>query len=72
MNQNQLSTHGKEIHYISCDVNTCEANQKTLPNSEDAFFQFTFQCDLPLDFDAFNEIINIIKQYDLDVVAFYK
>ena len=63
---------GEEIHYTSCDVNTCEATQKVLPNSEDAFFQFTFRCNLPLDFDAFNEIINIIKQYNLDVTAFYK
>lgn len=33
---------GDEIHYTSCDVNTCEAAQKVLPNSEDAFFNFCF------------------------------
>lgn len=67
-----FAIHGGEIHYTSCDVNTCEATQKVLPNSEDAFFQLTFQCDLPLEFDAFNDIINKIKQYNLDVMAFYK
>ncbi|EPP1027598.1 TPA: hypothetical protein SK274_000141 [Yersinia enterocolitica] len=63
---------GEEIHYTSCDVNTCEATQKVLPNSEDAFFQFTFQCDLPLDFDAFTEIIDLIQEHNLAVTATYR
>ncbi len=67
-----FAIHGDEIRYTSCDVNTCEATQLSLPNSEDAFFQFMFKCDIPLEFDAFTQIMRLISLYGLDVTAFYK
>ncbi|HAU5600968.1 TPA: hypothetical protein OT044_000471 [Citrobacter koseri] len=67
-----FAIHGDEIRYTSCDVNTCEATQLSLAYSEDAFFQFMFKCDLPLDFDTFTEIMRLISLYGLDVTAFYK
>lgn len=67
-----FAIHGDEIRYTSCDVNTCEATQLSLAYSEDAFFQFMFKCDLPLDFDTFTEIMRLISSYGLDVTAFYK
>ncbi len=67
-----FTLHGDEIRYTSCDVNTCEATQLSIPNSEDAFFQFMFKCDLPLDFNAFTEIMRLISLYGLDATAFYK
>lgn len=67
-----FAMHGDEIRYTSCDVNTCEATQLSLAYSEDAFFQFMFKCDLPLDFDTFTEIMRLISLYGLDVTAFYK
>ncbi|CAH6082892.1 hypothetical protein RQM67_13390 [Citrobacter koseri] len=67
-----FAIHGDEIRYTSCDVNTCEATQLSLSYSEDAFFQFMFKCDLPLDFDTFTEIMRLISLYGLDVTAFYK
>ena len=66
-----FAIHGDEIRYTSCDVNTCEATQLSLAYSEDAFFQFMFKCDLPLDFDTFTEIMRLISLYGLDVTAFY-
>ena len=62
----------KAIHYTYFDVNTFEATQLSLACSEDAFFQFMFRCDLPLDFDAFTEIMRLIPSHGLDVTAFYK
>ncbi|WP_204154896.1 hypothetical protein, partial [Klebsiella pneumoniae] len=62
----------KAIHYTYFDVNTFEATQLSLACSEDAFFQFMFRCDLPLDFDAFTEIMRLISSHGLDVTAFYK
>lgn len=67
-----FAIHGDEIRYTSCDVNTCEATQLTFAYSEDAFFQFMFKCDLPLDFEAFSEIMRLIVVYGVDVSAFYK
>ncbi|ENC7787018.1 TPA: hypothetical protein P0N76_002455 [Yersinia enterocolitica] len=42
-----FAIHGEEIHYTSCDVNTCEATQKVLANSEDAFFNLRFSVTYP-------------------------
>ncbi|EKN5093120.1 hypothetical protein DYG63_06565 [Yersinia enterocolitica] len=42
-----FAIHGEEIHYTSCDVNTCEATQKVLVNSEDAFFNLRFSVTYP-------------------------
>ncbi|WP_336983868.1 MULTISPECIES: hypothetical protein [unclassified Cedecea] len=67
-----FALYGDEIRYTSCDVNTCEVTQLSLPNSEDAFFQFMFKCDLPLDFDAFNEVMLLISSYELEVTVSYK
>ena len=67
-----FTLHVDEIRYISCDLNSCEATQSSLPNSGDAFFQFMFTCDLPLEFEAFTEIFNLITAHGLDVTAFYK
>lgn len=67
-----FAIHGDEIRYTSCDVNTCEATQLSLSYSEDAFFQFMFKCDLPLDFEVFSEIMRLIDVHGIDVSAFYK
>ncbi|MDA6579414.1 hypothetical protein OSK74_24040, partial [Escherichia coli] len=67
-----FSVIDEEIHYTYFDVNTFEATQLSLACSEDAFFQFMFRCDLPLDFDAFTEIMRLISLHGLDVTAFYK
>ncbi|HGK4844175.1 TPA: hypothetical protein ACJ2XA_004521 [Kluyvera georgiana] len=67
-----FSVIDEEIHYTYFDVNTFEATQLSFSFSEDAFFQFMFRCDLPLDFDAFTEIMRLISLNGLDVTAFYK
>lgn len=67
-----FAIHGDEIRYTSCDVNTCEATQLSLAYSEDAFFQFMFKCNLPLEFEAFSEIMRLIVVHGIDISAFYK
>ena len=67
-----FAIHGDEIRYTCCDVNTCEATQISLAYSEDAFFQFMFKCNLPLEFEAFSEIMRLITIHGIDVSAFYK
>ncbi|MFB5643102.1 hypothetical protein ACEZEZ_15140 [Kluyvera ascorbata] len=67
-----FAIHNDGIHYTSFDVNTCESLQLIIPSSEDAFFQFMFKCDLPLIFDAFTEIMNLISSNGLSVTASYK
>ena len=67
-----FAIHQDGIHYTSLDVNTCESLQLIISYSEDAFFQFMFKCDLPLTFDAFIEIMNLISGNGLSVTASYK
>lgn len=67
-----FSVIDEEIHYTYFDVNTFSSTERVLPSSSDAFFQFLFRCDLPLDFDAFTEIMRLISLHGLDVTAFYK
>lgn len=67
-----FTLHGDEIFYSSCDVNTSEVTQLSLSHSEDEFFQFMFKCDLPLDFDAFTEVMSLIVVHGIAVTVFYQ